>query len=80
MWQHKRAVLHEHCAAIGRDPAEIMTSTHLRLSPEGDVGALVEDAARWADAGMDLGIVYLPPPHRASVLEPVAQALRPLAS
>ena len=80
MWQHKRAVLQEHCAAIGRDPAEIMTSTHLRLSPEGDVGALVEDAARWADAGMDLGIVYLPPPHRASVLEPVAQALRPLAS
>ena len=79
VWQHKRDVLYEHCAAIGRDPAEIITSTHLRVSPEGDVGALVEDAARWADAGMDLGIVYLPPPHRASVLEPVAQALRPLA-
>ena len=79
VWQHKRDILYEHCAAIGRDPAEIITSTHLRVSPEGDVGALVEDAARWADAGMDLGIVYLPPPHRASVLEPVAQALRPLA-
>jgi F420-dependent oxidoreductase-like protein len=80
VWLHKREVLNEHCAAIGRDPAEIITSTQLRLSPDGDVGALVEDAARWAAVGMDVGIVYLPPPHRASVLEPVAQALRPLAN
>ena len=79
-WQHKRDVLHRHCADLGRDPAEITTSTHLRLSPDGDVGALVEDAARWSDAGLDLGIIYLPPPHRASVLEPVAQALRTLAT
>jgi F420-dependent oxidoreductase-like protein len=79
-WQHKRDVLHQHCADLGRDPAEILTSTHLRLSPDGDVGALAEDAARWSDAGLDLGIVYLPPPHRASVLEPVAQALRLLAT
>jgi F420-dependent oxidoreductase-like protein len=78
-WRHKREVLHGHCRAIGRRPSEITTSVHLRLSPDGDVGALAEDAARWRDAGMDLGIVTLPPPHRASVLEPVAQALRPLA-
>lgn len=77
-WQRKREVLHAHCAAIGRDPSEIVTSVHIRLSPDGDVGALAEDAARWRDAGMDIGIVTLPPPHRASVLEPVAQALRPL--
>ena len=78
MWQRKRDVLHEHCAVIGRNPAEIVTSVHLRLSPDGDVGALAEDAARWRDAGMDIGIVAFAPPHRASVLEPVAQALRPL--
>ena len=29
----------------------------------------------WADAGLDLAIVYLPPLHRASVLEPLAHAL-----
>jgi F420-dependent oxidoreductase-like protein len=75
-WQHKRGVLHQHCADIGRDPSEIMTSTHLRLDADGNIGAVVEDAARWAAAGLDLGIVYLPPPHTAKVLEPLATALR----
>jgi len=28
---------------------------------------------------MDLGVVYLPPPHRAEVLEPIAEALAHLA-
>ncbi len=79
-WRQKRDVLHRHCADLGRDPAEITLSTHLRLSPEGDVGALVESAAQWAEAGLELGIIYLPPPHRAAVLEPLAQALRPLAT
>ena len=42
-------------------------------------------SARWwrrppnGDAGLDLGIVYLPPPHRPEVLEPLAQGLRKLA-
>ena len=77
-WQAKRDVLRRHCADIGRDPAEIMTSTHLRLAGDGagDLGALAEEAAQWAAAGLDLGIVYLPPPHRAAILEPLAEALR----
>jgi F420-dependent oxidoreductase-like protein len=79
MWKEKRDVLHRHCADLGRDPAEIMTSTHLRLSPDANVDAVAADAARWAEAGLDLGIVYLPPPHRPEVLEPLAEALRPLA-
>ena len=74
----KRDVLARHCADAGRDPAEIMTSTHLRLSPDGDVKQLYEDATAYADAGLDLGIVYLPPPHTPDVLEPVAGALAPL--
>ena len=56
-------VLHEHCADIGRDPAEITTSTHLPLDPDGGPGPLAEQAAAFAEAGLDLGIVYLPPPH-----------------
>ena len=75
----KRKILDQHCADVGRDPAEIMTSTHLRLSPDLDTGPLVETAAAYAEAGLDMGIVYLPPPHTPAVLEPVAQALRPLA-
>ena len=75
---HKRKILDEHCAELGRDPGEIMTSTHLRLAPDGDTGPLVEAATAYAEAGLDLGIVYLPPPHTPAVLEPVANALSPL--
>jgi F420-dependent oxidoreductase-like protein len=77
-WQQKRDVLYRHCADIGRDPSEITLSTHLRLGPDGDVDALAASAAEWAEAGLDLGIVYLPPPHRAAILEPLAAALEPL--
>jgi F420-dependent oxidoreductase-like protein len=79
VFKQKRDVLVAHCADVGRDPAEIITSVHIRLPKNGDVGPLVDEAAAYADAGMDLGIVYLPPPHTPAVLEPVAQALRPLA-
>jgi F420-dependent oxidoreductase-like protein len=78
-FRHKVEVIGEHCAAIGRDPATIMTSTHLRLTPDGDVGTLVEQAEQYAAVGLDLGIVYLPPPHTPDVLEPVAKALAHLA-
>jgi F420-dependent oxidoreductase-like protein len=72
----KRDVLRRHCEEVGRDPGEIMTSTHLRLPRDGnDLKPLVEQAQSFADVGLDLGIVYLPPPHRPDVLEPVAEAL-----
>jgi F420-dependent oxidoreductase-like protein len=71
----KRDVLHRHCADIGRDPAEIMTSTHLRLPADGEMKPLIAQAEAFADAGLDIGIVYLPPPHRPDVLAPVAEAL-----
>ena len=78
-FEHKRDVLHQHCADIGRDPSEIMTSTHLRLSRSGDPASVVEQAEAFADAGLDLGIVYLPPPHTPAVLEPLAHALAPFS-
>jgi F420-dependent oxidoreductase-like protein len=68
-------VLRGHCDAIGRDAAEITISTHLRLGPDGDIGEVVKQAETYASAGLDLGIVYLPPPHRPDVLEPLAKAL-----
>ncbi|MCA1844661.1 MAG: LLM class flavin-dependent oxidoreductase, partial [Actinobacteria bacterium] len=79
VFKQKRDVLAGHCADVGRDLAQITTSVHIRLPKSGDVGPLVDEAAAYADAGMDLGVVYLPPPHTPAVLEPVAQALRPLA-
>jgi alkanesulfonate monooxygenase SsuD/methylene tetrahydromethanopterin reductase-like flavin-dependent oxidoreductase (luciferase family) len=69
-------VLRAHCADLGRDPSEITVSTHLR----GSVGDVVEQAKRYADAGLDLGIVYLQPPHTPDVLGELSDALAPLAS
>src|SRR6202048_5209273 len=56
-WAAKRDVLHQRCAEIGRDPAEITTSIHLRSSPDAGPAALAEQAAAFGEAGLDLGIV-----------------------
>lgn len=77
---HKVDVLRGHCEDLGRDVAEITVSTHLRLGEDGDLGALVDQAEQYADVGLDLGIVYLPPPHTPTVLEPVVGALEHLRS
>ena len=52
----------------------------MHYDPAQPTEALAEQAAAFADAGVDIGIVYLPVPHTPSVLEPIADALRPLAS
>ena len=76
---HKRDVLYDHCSQIGRDPKEIMLSSHVRLGPKGEVQAAAEAAAALGAEGLDLAIVQLTPPHRPDVLEPLAEALAPLA-
>jgi len=79
-FSQKIEMLSEHCTAAGRDVSEITTSTHLRLSEDADVASLVEQAEAYAAAGLDLGIVCLPPPHTPAVLEPVVHALEHLRS
>jgi probable F420-dependent oxidoreductase len=79
-WLGHRAVLHERCAEIGRDPAEITCSVNVRLAGRADVGAMAEQAAAYAEAGADLLVVNLAAPHDARVIEPVAEALAPLAA
>jgi F420-dependent oxidoreductase-like protein len=75
----KRGVLQRHCDAIGRDPGEIMISTHVRLSEDGDIGKLTSEVEELGQAGLDLAIVYVPPPHTPAVLDDVVKALEPLA-
>ena len=70
-----RSSLARACAAIGRDPAEIVTSQHIPYDPAAGPGAVAEVLAERADAGLDLAILYLPPPHDPAVLEPLAGAL-----
>jgi F420-dependent oxidoreductase-like protein len=76
----KRDVLHAHCAEIGRDPKEIVLSSHIRVaSPAPDaLGEMVESVEQLAAEGLDLGIVYLRPPLTPAVLAPIAEALAPL--
>ncbi|HMC40720.1 MAG TPA: LLM class F420-dependent oxidoreductase [Acidimicrobiales bacterium] len=69
----KRDVLHAHCADIGRDPSEILLSTHVWF--DGDASATAASAAALAEAGAQLGIVHIRPPHDPAVLEPLAEAL-----
>jgi F420-dependent oxidoreductase-like protein len=72
---HKVEVLGSHCEDAGRKVGDITKSTHLRLAEDGNVASLVEQAEQYAAVGLDLGIVYLPPPHTPAVLEPVVNAL-----
>jgi F420-dependent oxidoreductase-like protein len=71
----KRDVLTSHCSDIGRDPKEIMLSAHVRLNPDRNYGQVVEDAAALGKEGLDLAIVYLPPPYDPAVLEPLANEI-----
>ncbi len=74
----KRDVLYAHCRDIGRDPAEITLSSHIRLGPGGDPGPAADAAAALGEHGLDLAIVVLPPPHDPAVLAPLAEALAKL--
>jgi F420-dependent oxidoreductase-like protein len=71
----KRDILHQHCEDLGRDPAEIVLSSHVFA---GDPRATAEQAAALAEVGADLAIVYLPPPLDPGVLELLATVLREL--
>ena len=73
---HKRDVLHAHCRDLGRDPAEILLSSHVMF--DGDPAATAASAAALGEVGVELGIVHVRPPHTAAVLEPLASALSEL--
>jgi len=72
----KRDVLHQHCADLGRDPAQILLSSHVRF--DGDPAAAAAAAAALAEAGAGLAIIQLRPPHTPAALEPLAAAFTEL--
>jgi F420-dependent oxidoreductase-like protein len=76
--RHKREVLREHCERIGRDPDEITVTYHIRVQPDDDPGQVAEQVSAFADAGLDVAIMYLDPPLHPRVLTPLAEALAPL--
>ena len=72
----KRDVLAARCKDIGRDPKEITLSAHVRLGEDRNYQAVVEDCVALGAEGLDLAIIYLPPPYDPAVLEPLAEAIR----
>jgi F420-dependent oxidoreductase-like protein len=73
----KAAVLDQHCADVGRDPAEIKRSVQPRFDPA-DPAAMVDQLQAYIEAGFTENIIYVPPggePVRAA--EIAAQRVRP---
>jgi alkanesulfonate monooxygenase SsuD/methylene tetrahydromethanopterin reductase-like flavin-dependent oxidoreductase (luciferase family) len=50
---HKIDVLHRHCDAVGRDPADIRLTAALFTNPLDDVDAYLKTAERFAELGID---------------------------
>ncbi len=77
-WPRKKEVLEQHCAEVGRDSTEITCSAHLMWSPAEAPGEIAQRASKFFDAGLDLVVLGMRPPHDASKLEPLASALAEL--
>ncbi len=74
---HKRAIVDAAAREAGRDPSEIITSSHVWYDPAEKEAVEIAEAAHRLDAeGYDLAIIYLAPPLDASLLAPLADALR----
>lgn len=53
-WSELRGVLDEHCDAVGRDGDDIESSVHLGYTADDDPRELIDDAAPFFDAGVDV--------------------------
>ena len=78
-WRSLKEILLTRCDEVGRKPEEITCSVNIRIDPEQGIGPAVEEVSSYQEAGADLVIMNLP--HRAEpgILEPLAEALAPLA-
>ncbi|MFN8591769.1 MAG: LLM class F420-dependent oxidoreductase [Thermomicrobiales bacterium] len=70
-FQHKVRVLHEHCAAIDRDPAEIELSVQVRVNYD-DIGAAAEALAPLVAAGATHLILMLTYPYPDGIIARLA--------
>ena len=72
-FKNSRDILHQHCADVGRDPSEILLSSHITY--DGDPESTAATAAEFGEAGIELAIIYLHPPYSTDILERTAEAL-----
>ena len=74
-WVESREVLEGHCQDVGRDPAEIDCSVHVRYSKDDDVSRLADTARELFDVGVDIVVFTMGTPYDVSMVEPLADAL-----
>ncbi len=81
-WKSLKQVLVDHCASIGRDPAEITCSVNVRMDSGSaeDLDAVEKSSAEYAQAGADLIVLGLPLHASPDLLGPLAERIAPLAS
>jgi F420-dependent oxidoreductase-like protein len=75
-WLELSEVLDDHCADLGRDPAEITRSIHLGLSADDDPAALADQAAEYFGAGVDVVVWSYRSAIEPGPMEALADALR----
>jgi F420-dependent oxidoreductase-like protein len=78
-WLASKAILLEHCAAVGRDPGEIECSVNVQVPGDGDLGPALDKIAAYAEAGVDIVVLGLPNGAQTSILDDLAAAVAPLA-
>jgi F420-dependent oxidoreductase-like protein len=74
-WLELDGVLRAHCAAVGRDPAEITRSVHLGFGPDDEPSALADQAAGFFAAGVDVVVWSMRGPVTPARLGPLADAV-----
>lgn len=74
-WLRLRDVMWQHCADVGRDPAEVTTSTHIRVGPEPDPSEVADRAMRLFDVGVEVVIVGFLGNHDGGTVERIGAAL-----
>jgi F420-dependent oxidoreductase-like protein len=78
-WKTLKQTLVQRCEEVGRDVNEITCSVNVRLEPGAPLDEAVATSAAYAEAGVDLIILNLPTDADASMVEPLAKAVAPLA-
>jgi F420-dependent oxidoreductase-like protein len=78
-WKALKEILLVRCDEVGRNPAEIICSVNVRIEPEQGLGPAIEQVASYREAGADLVVMNLPHRAKPDTLEPLAEALAPLA-
>lgn len=74
--RHKVEVLHEHCAAVGRDPTEIRVS--IKLKADRDPAEFADLVGQHRDAGADHVIAMFEAPFDPAVLGVIATHVDPI--